>query len=130
MSNILDSFIKQTYGSLEKALEADKQADLNPNSWGNEELLKVANDEAQKKAIQGRFGNKPIKESMAIPSKLKDGEIDQKTQSHPNFKNYKHDLEMSRSQKLGLIRIRDMPTGSVEELYDTMFDDDSNIVES
>jgi hypothetical protein len=37
---------------------------------------------------------------------------------------------MSRSQKLGLIRIRDMPTGSVEELYDTMFDDDSNIVES
>jgi len=136
MSKMLDSFIQQTYGSLEKARESDKQADLNPNAYvnaiegiGNPELAKMADDEAQKEAMKGHFGNPSIKDSMSIPTKLKDGSIDQKTDSHANFKGYKHDLETSRSQKLGLIRIRDMPTGDVENLFDNMFNDDSNIVE-
>ena len=139
MNDILQSFIEQTYGSLDKARQADKLADLNPHAQpehdhyfddrGNQELEKKANEEAQKQAMKGHFENKPIKESMFIPTKLQNESLNQKTQPHDNFKNYDHQLEINRAQKLGLIRLRDMPTGDVDTLYDNMFDDNSNLVE-
>jgi hypothetical protein len=72
---------------------------------------------------------KSIKDSMTIPTQLKDGQLDNKTEAHPTLKKYDHSLEEHRGHKLGLIKIRDMPTGSVDSLYDNMFDDDSNLVE-
>jgi len=41
-----------------------------------------------------------IAKSMHIPTNLKAGELDQKTESHPHFKNYNHSLEIVR--KIGL----------------------------
>lgn len=132
-NNILQSFINQTYGSLENAKKIDALADLNPNAYtdhniGDPNISKKIDEEAQKMAMKGRFTNKPIKDSMNIPTKLNDGEINQQTQSHQNFKNYDHSLEIHRGQKLGLIKIRDMPTGNVDELFDNMFTNDSNLV--
>ena len=41
-----------------------------------------------------------ISKSMNIPTNLKEGELNQKTESHPHFKNYDHSLDMKR--KIGL----------------------------
>jgi hypothetical protein len=139
MSDILKAFVKQTYGSLEKAKQADKLADQNPNAQpehdedfmdtGNPNLQKETEDEFQKQLIAKHFKNSTIKDSMTIPTQIKDGTIDHKTEAHPLLKNYDHSLEAHRGHKLGLIKLRDMPTGSVSELSDNMFDDDSNLVE-
>jgi hypothetical protein len=134
MSDILKAFLEQTYGSLEKAKEADKLADQNPNAYhddemGNPNLEKEADDKFRAQ-IGGRIlMQKSIKDSMSIPTQLKDGQLDNKTEAHPTLKKYDHSLEEHRGHKLGLIKIRDMPTGSVDSLYDNMFDDDSNLVE-
>jgi len=135
-NDILSAFINQTYGSIDNARKIDELADLNPNAYtniqeqiGNPEIEKKANDEAQKEAIKGHFQNKPIKESMHIPTKIKDDSINNETQPHNNFKNYNHSLETSRSNKLGLIVLREMPTGDVDSLYDNLFNHNSNLVE-
>ena len=134
MSDILKAFLEQTYGSLEKAKEADKLADKNPNAYhdetmGNPNMEKDVDDKFQAQ-IGGRIlMQKSIKDSMSIPTQLKDGQLDNKTEAHPTLKKYDHSLEEHRGHKLGLIKIRDMPTGSVDSLYDNMFDDDSNLVE-
>lgn len=100
MSNqILNAFLQQTYGSLEKAREADKLADLNPNSQGNEKI-EFEQDQKLRQEMASRMTKKPISQSMLIPSKLKDGELNQKTESHPQFKNYDHSLEMDRKSSL------------------------------
>lgn len=41
-----------------------------------------------------------ISKNMAIPTNLKPGELNQKAESHPHFKDYDHSLEMVR--KIGL----------------------------
>lgn len=123
-SNILDAFIKQTYGSLEKALEADKAAELNPNSIGNEHLEFEANQKFRQE-LASKMTTKPISQSMQIPTQLKDGELDNKTISHKNFKNYDHSLEEHRSAKLGLIKIKEEKVGDVIEMFDDMFSDDN-----
>ena len=87
MSKMMDAFIQQTYGSAEKMQEAMKQADLNPYAKGNEHLAKDIDDKFQKELLSKHFLNEPIKESMSIPSKLNDSELNQKTEVHPNFKN-------------------------------------------
>lgn len=139
MSNILQAFIKQTYGSLEKAKEADKLADLNPNAQpehdgdfedtANPDLQKETENEFQKQLIAKHFKNSPIKESMIIPTKIKDGTINQKTEAHPILKKYDHSLEEHRGHKLGLIKLTEDPedikteTGSVEEMFNNIFED-------
>jgi hypothetical protein len=135
-NDVLSAFINQTYGSIDNARKADELADLNPNAYtniqeqiGNPEIKKKADNEAQKKAIKGHFQNKPIKESMHIPTKIKDDSINNETHPHNNLKNYNHSLETSRSNKLGLILLREMPTGEVDSLYDNIFNDNSNLVE-
>lgn len=139
MSNILNPFINQTYGSLEKAREADKLADQNPNAQPEHDedfidtnpinVQKETEDEFQKQLIAKHFKNSTIKESMNIPTKIQDNSINNKTEVHSNFKNYDHSLEQHRGHKLGLIKIRDMPTGNINDAFDNMFDDDSNLVE-
>jgi len=121
-SKMMEAFIQQTYGSIEKMKEAMTKADLNPRS--NEHLEKELNDKLQKEIISTHFMNTPIKESMPIPSKLKDSELNQKTEGHPNFKNYDHSLETER--KIGLIYLaeptkedsmsEDLEVGSVSEM--------------
>lgn len=100
MSNqILNAFLQQTYGSLEKAREADKLADLNPNAKGNEHMEFEQNQKLRQE-MASKMTKKPISQSMSIPSKLKDGELNQKTDAHPQFKNYDHSLEMDRKSSL------------------------------
>lgn len=136
MSDILNAFIQQTYGSLEKAKEADHLADLNPNAQPehDENFVDTAlpNDienEFQKQLIAKHFKNIPIKDSMNIPTQLKDETLNQKTEAHPSLKNYDHSLEQHRGHKLGLIKIKDVPVGDVGDMFDNMFDDNSNLVE-
>lgn len=127
MSKMMDAFIQQTYGSAEKMQEAMKQADLNPYAKGNEHLAKDIDDKFQKELLSKHFLNEPIKESMSIPSKLNDSELNQKTEVHPNFKNYDHSLEKER--KIGLIylaeptkedSLEDMPDLEVGSLSDML----------
>ena len=132
-SNILDAFIKQTYGSIEKAKESDKLADINPNANQNDnDLGKHMEFEADQKFRQelaSKMTNKPISQSMSIPTRLKDGELDNQTISHKNFKNYDHSLEEHRGHKLGLIKIKEEKVGDVQEMFNNMFNDDSNLIQ-
>ena len=123
-SKMLDAFIKQTYGSLEKVLEADKAAELNPYLIGNEHLEFEA-DQKFRQELASKMTNKPISQSMSIPTQLKDGELDNKPISHKNFKNYDHSLEEHRSAKLGLIKIKEEKVGDVSEMFDDMFSDNN-----
>ena len=127
MTNILDAFIKQTYGSLEKAQEADKMADLNPYSTDNEHMEFEA-DQKFRQELASKMTNKPINQSMSIPTRLKDGELDNKPTTHKNFKNYDHSLEEHRSAKLGLIKIKEEKVGDVSEMFSNIFKDNSNEV--
>ena len=140
MADILQAFIKQTYGSLEKAKEADKLADQNPNAQPEHDedfvdtispdLHKEIEDEFQNQLIAKHFKNPPIKESMIIPTKLKDEELNHKTEAHPLLKKYDHSLEEHRGHKLGLIKLTEdsedieAETGSVEEMFNNIFTDD------
>jgi hypothetical protein len=100
MSNsILNAFLQQTYGSLEKAREADKLADLNPNSKGNKHM-EFEQDHKLRQEMASKLAKKPISQSMSIPSRLNAGDLNQKTESHPQFKNYDHSLEMDRKSSL------------------------------
>ena len=98
-SNILGSFIQQTYGSVENAHAQDKKAD------GKEDNETELDKEVQKFAIKQI--SKPISliESMGLPTRLKAKELDQKTEVHPNLKNYDHSLDVNRSSGLGLISL-------------------------
>lgn len=135
-NSIQKEFIEQTYGSLEKAREADRLADLNPNSKGNEKL-ELEQDGKIRQEMASRMIKKPISQSMLIPSKLKDGEINQKTESHPQFKNYDHSLELDRTaitrakyldekyknnpeNKPSSSDFKDLDVGSVEEMFNKM----------
>lgn len=144
MPSILDAFINQTYGSLDKARSADKHADLNPNAQPEhdpyfedttkENIAKKTEDEFQKSLIAQHFKNTPIKDSISIPTKLKEGSIDNKTQVHPQFQNYDHSLEQHRGHKLGLIKLHteesnpNLDSGSINDMLDTMFSNDSNLI--
>lgn len=88
-NNILNAFIQQTYGSKEKAMEADKQADQRE---ANEKAL--AKD-LNKKAIEQISRNQNISSAMNIPSQLKEGQLNQKTIPHPQMANYDHSLELT-----------------------------------
>ena len=48
-----------------------------------------------------------IRGAISVPTNLEEGELDQKTESHPHFKNYNHSLEMVR--KIGLKSSKAVP---------------------
>jgi len=150
-NNILDAFIKQTYGSIHNAQLADKLADKNPNAQPepeheheheheqdnrfpdnhNQNLEKEADDKLKTQLGARILMTKEIKDSMNIPTKLTPNELNNHPHPHPhpNFKNYDHSLEEHRGHKLGLIKLKDIPSGSVAEMVNNMFDDNSNLVE-
>jgi hypothetical protein len=72
---------------------------------------------------------------MSIPTKIQDGTIDNKVNVHPQFKNYDHSLEQHRGNKLGLIKLHteennpNLDSGSVNDMMDNMFNDDSNLIQ-
>ena len=98
-SNILNSFIQQTYGSVENATKLDLEANK------REKVEKEAAEAREKAAISQMC--KPINliESMKLPTKLKSKELNSVTESHKNYKNYDHSLERNRSSGLGLISL-------------------------
>ena len=114
-SKMMDAFIKQTYGSPEKMEEAQYKADQ------READIESLAKHHEQLAITEMCKDQSFKSTVNIPSKLKDGELNQKTESHPKLKNYDHSLEMGRSSKLGLINLKEENTGSVEDMFNSMF---------
>ena len=111
MSDILKAFIDQSYGSIEKAKEADRQAKLREKA--EKELAK----ELMAKYVPQLYSNQSLAKAICAPTQLKEGELNSKTEAHPNFKNYDHSLEVCRSSKLGLIKLKEEETGGVEEAF-------------
>lgn len=138
MGDILKAFIEQTYGSLEKAREADKLADINPNASGNENL-EFEQDQKFRQELASKMKNIPISHSMSIPTQIKDGELNNKPVSHPQFAKYDHSLEFDRTaivrakyldekyknnpkDRPEAIDFKELETGSVEEIFDRLKD--------
>ena len=135
-NNIQDAFIKQTYGSKEKAMEADKQA--------NQRVLdsKARAKELERQALLQFSRNQNINSAMPIPSKLTNGQLNEKPVAHPHFANYNHSLEMDRTKIIrdkildekyknnpsarpsSDIDFKELPTGSVEDAFNTFSNDD------
>lgn len=134
---MLDAFIKQTYGSYTNAQEADEQATI------REQQELEMQENYYKMAIIEMYKDQSIQSSMSIPTKIKDGQLNQTPEVHPNLKNYKHDLELDRTP---IVRakylenkykdnLENMPSeidfkhqdssdvGSVGEMFDNIFDD-------
>ena len=62
--------------------------------------------------------NQDIAKSVDIPTAIKEGELDQKTESHPHFANYDHSLDMKRD--IGLKKGNPVRAdGSEMEITDT-----------
>lgn len=97
MESILDYFIAQTYGSIEDAHEADRQADLNEDK--EQQIAQHNWDKAMQHLADAK---KPISTHLYIPTAIKEGELDQTTESHSNFSSYDHSLEQVRNKKAGL----------------------------
>lgn len=98
-NNILHSFIKQTYGSVENAIQQSQEADK------REALEKEFADIREKKAIAQMCTPIDLSKHFPVPTRLSKNELNKKTEVHPNFKNYDHNLETNRSSKLGLISL-------------------------
>jgi hypothetical protein len=93
MSNVLNAFIKQTYGSLENA---NKQS-LNTDK--REELLKKLEEERFTKALEIISRDQSIANYINIPTKLNPDQLNQKTIPHTEI-NYDHSLTMDRKALL------------------------------
>jgi len=116
--SMLDAFIQQTYGSYENANKADEIAKEREQAIAD---LKVS---IEKKAIEQLMKTPEVRSAMAIPTRLKDGQLDYKTEVHPNFKNYDHSCEKiihSFPQAKGL------NTGDVGDMMDGMFDGSNDV---
>ena len=91
---MLDAFIAQTY---------DPHGGITSYEKKCAEVIEKSNEiyenwiQESKKQI-GR--SQEIAEYLSILSNLKNGELDEKTQSHPHFENYDHSLEIDRLAKL------------------------------
>jgi len=91
MSSILEEFIKQTYGSFEGALEADKRANEREEQEAERSRLFV-----QKALEHQAMANEPVSVHMDIPSLIIPGSLNEKTESHEHFSGYDHSLEKER----------------------------------
>lgn len=93
MNNVLQAFINQTHGSISKANDADMKANQ------RNQLLKDWDQERMNKAMLQMASDQSIASKASIPTKLKEGELNQKTVPHPNM-NYDHSLTMDRKSQL------------------------------
>lgn len=73
-----------------------------------EEYEKIIIEEEKKQSMKmfleqtkGAFSYRPISENVNIPTKLTEKDINQKTESSSQFKNYDHSLEEARWKKIG-----------------------------
>ena len=89
-SKILNAFVEQTYGSYENISAIESKIDdiLNKAESIHKERVKEAND----------IVNRPqdFVHYVDIPTKLKEGELNQETEVHSQFANYDHSLEANR----------------------------------
>ena len=92
-NNLLQAFINQTYGSISKAQEADGKAN------NREKLLNDFDQERMSKAMLQMASDQSISSKVSIPTKLKEGELNQKIIPHPNMQ-YDHSLTMDRKSAL------------------------------
>lgn len=120
-NDVLSAFVQQTYGSPQKAMEADKQADQ------REAIAKAFAEDAHKKAVTQLCRNQSIASAMNIPSKLKEGQLNNKTVPHLQMANYDHSLETKRLDGK-LIKLDEpeegLSNGSVEEMFNNVFSND------
>lgn len=89
-SKILDAFIEQTYeshGGVE-AYESKKQDVFNKADEIQRERIKEAQDMVHRPQNLIHY--------MAIPTQLKEEELNQITEAHEHFADYDHSLEMDR----------------------------------
>ena len=93
MNNVLQAFIQQTYGSIEKAQEADNKANQ------REQLLKNWSNDRIQEAGKIMSRDQSISNHINIPTKLKNGELDQKIIPHKNML-YDHSDTMDRKSQL------------------------------
>lgn len=131
---MLDAFIQQTYGSIDGIIEAELR------SQKLEEAKKKMAEEFHKKAVLEMNKSQEIKSKMEIPTKIKKGELDQKTVPHPKMAAYDHSLELDRKSIVREkylnekyknnpeekpseeeFRLQGLETGSVEEMFNNMF---------
>lgn len=89
-NDVLGAFINQTYGSVEKAHQADKDADLRI------EAEKRLCQEREAAGLKQFNSDQSILKSMNIPHKVKPGDLDDKTVPHEHFKDYDHSCEQVR----------------------------------
>lgn len=70
-----------------------------------------------------------IAQHVSIPSKLADGQLDQKPNIHNNFKEYDHSLEKVRRKfpSITLKNTSDPNVGSVGEVSQNMFDGSGDV---
>lgn len=86
-----------------------RQSKIDPNSHEQTEECEEKLAEQEKiealrrftEQTKGAFSNKPISNYMEIPTQLESGELYQKTELSPQFKNYDHSLEENRWRKIG-----------------------------
>jgi hypothetical protein len=134
MSKMFDAFIQQTYGSYSNAQKADEQAAIREQK--EQEIKKGYHS----LAVQEMLKDQSIKSALSIPSKIKDGELNQKPEVHENFKSYKHDLELDRAAIVRAkflerkyennpenmpseINFKELETGDVSDMFNNIFDD-------
>jgi hypothetical protein len=82
-SPMFDAFLKQQKYT-------DKEADQ------IEASIKQKTEDNVRKAKEILSRDQNISKYTSIPSNIKEGDLNQKTQSHHNFKNYDHSLEKVR----------------------------------
>lgn len=90
MSKMMDAFIEQTYaphGGID-AFEEKRQEVFDKASQIHDEWI------SESKSNLNRSQN--CSDYINIPTKLKNGELNQKTEAHPSFANYDHSLESNR----------------------------------
>jgi len=90
MSDMLNAFVAQTYvphGGIEAYEEKCKEIIFLRNKQQNDWV---------KEAGQQLNRSQNISDYMSILSNIKIGELDNKTESHPNLSSYDHSLEMDR----------------------------------
>ena len=86
-----------------------RQSNIDPNSYEQSEEYEEKLAEEEKLEALGRFtqqtkgafSDRPISDSMEIPTQLKSGELDQKTEASPQMEGYDHSLEADRWKLIG-----------------------------
>jgi hypothetical protein len=78
------------------------QAFMEQQKYTDEEAIAMENavadmqNENFRKGMEQLGRPQEISKNLSVPTQLKEGELDQKTESHPHFKNYDHSLEKMR----------------------------------